>query len=395
MFVAELFEELDASSKDGNASAQSPSVPIARPKPKSEYAPHHRSPCSRWSTKALRIGAERSRCPRRPMRGRQDRSAPSRAPASAAHRPRLHARADDDPPSHGPAATRTTRTPHTARAPHHRVPPARSGRGLRERCRARVRDGRATRSIPPEDAVPLLGQLRKNRMIPATSSASPDASNRSSANPRIVSYIQSRPSVRRMRLFSREEAGVSRAPGRPGARARLGEGPAGRGPDDSWCPSSREMVEVPEGPAPTACEVRLPWRRPASIDRSSAMGSIDDEELGAWFNGVLTRHPGGAGGRSDRERFLELFEGRGLADVGSLSPITEDTVFRVGSITKLFTALAVMQLGRGRARRPRRARERVPARLSADPRPSSSTQVTLRHLLTHTAGSPRSGTSST
>ena len=33
-----------------------------------------------------------------------------------------------------------------------------------------------------------------------------------------------------------------------------------------------------------------------------------------------------------------------MADVGSLSPITEDTVFRVGSITKLFTAIAVMQL---------------------------------------------------
>ena len=135
----------------------------------------------------------------------------------------------------------------------------------------------------------------------------------------------------------------------------------------------------------TACEVRLPWRRPASIDRSSAMGSIDDEELGAWFNGVLTRHPAvGLAVVEPPERFF--FEGRGLADVGSLSLITEDTVFRVGS--KLFTALAVMQLEEvglvdldAPASEYLRAYRLIPAH-------PSSTQVTLRHLLTHTAGIP-------
>ena len=39
-----------------------------------------------------------------------------------------------------------------------------------------------------------------------------------------------------------------------------------------------------------------------------------------------------------------VIHGRGFADNASTTPITEDTVFRVGSVTKLFTAIAVMQL---------------------------------------------------
>jgi CubicO group peptidase (beta-lactamase class C family) len=41
---------------------------------------------------------------------------------------------------------------------------------------------------------------------------------------------------------------------------------------------------------------------------------------------------------------LEFFHGHGLADIASNAPITEDTVFRIASITKTFTAIAVMQL---------------------------------------------------
>ena len=38
------------------------------------------------------------------------------------------------------------------------------------------------------------------------------------------------------------------------------------------------------------------------------------------------------------------FSGHGVADIASATPVTEDTVFRIGSITKTFTAVAVMQL---------------------------------------------------
>ena len=41
---------------------------------------------------------------------------------------------------------------------------------------------------------------------------------------------------------------------------------------------------------------------------------------------------------------LAWFHGHGLADVEAKTPVSEETVFRVGSITKTFTAIAVMQL---------------------------------------------------
>jgi CubicO group peptidase (beta-lactamase class C family) len=84
----------------------------------------------------------------------------------------------------------------------------------------------------------------------------------------------------------------------------------------------------------------------------------------------------------------DLFTCSGLASIGSRTPVTEDTVFRIASITKTFTAVAVMQLWEqglvdldAAANAYLRAFTLVPA----DPgwRPA-----TVRHLLTHTAGVP-------
>jgi len=41
---------------------------------------------------------------------------------------------------------------------------------------------------------------------------------------------------------------------------------------------------------------------------------------------------------------LDLFHGHGLDDLSSRAQVTEDTVFRIGSLTKTFTAIAVLQL---------------------------------------------------
>jgi CubicO group peptidase (beta-lactamase class C family) len=83
-----------------------------------------------------------------------------------------------------------------------------------------------------------------------------------------------------------------------------------------------------------------------------------------------------------------LFQGLGVADLASGRPITEDTVFRIGSITKTVTAIAVMQLWeRGLvdldapANGYLRPYKLIPAETGWRP-------ATLRHLLTHTAGIP-------
>jgi CubicO group peptidase (beta-lactamase class C family) len=86
---------------------------------------------------------------------------------------------------------------------------------------------------------------------------------------------------------------------------------------------------------------------------------------------------------------LEFFHGHGAADIASNTPITADTVFRIASITKTFTAIAVMQLSeQGRidldapAHDYLRAYRLLPAKAGFRP-------ATVRDLLTHTAGSLR------
>jgi CubicO group peptidase (beta-lactamase class C family) len=116
---------------------------------------------------------------------------------------------------------------------------------------------------------------------------------------------------------------------------------------------------------------------------------LGQHEIGAAVDGLLNRHACvGLAVGVVRDGRLEYFRGHGLADVASATPITEDTVFRIGSITKTFTAIAVMQLweqGRIDLDAPAndylRAYRLVPTKQAFRP-------ATVRHLLTHTAGIP-------
>lgn len=80
------------------------------------------------------------------------------------------------------------------------------------------------------------------------------------------------------------------------------------------------------------------------------------------------------------------FRGHGVAEIGSGTPVDEDTVFRIASISKTITAIAVMQLWEqglvdldAPANDYLRGNSLVPAKAGFRP-------ATLRHLLTHTAG---------
>jgi CubicO group peptidase (beta-lactamase class C family) len=74
------------------------------------------------------------------------------------------------------------------------------------------------------------------------------------------------------------------------------------------------------------------------------MPQIDQLEINAKINAILNRWPAvGLALGVVRDGALE-FSCHGIANIESAIPVTEDTVFRIGSITKTFTAVAVMQL---------------------------------------------------
>ena len=76
-------------------------------------------------------------------------------------------------------------------------------------------------------------------------------------------------------------------------------------------------------------------------------GAVGVDELGleARVGEILNRHPAvGLAVGVVRNGSLEFFSGHGVADIAANTPVTQDTVFRIGSITKTFTAIAVLQL---------------------------------------------------
>jgi CubicO group peptidase (beta-lactamase class C family) len=115
--------------------------------------------------------------------------------------------------------------------------------------------------------------------------------------------------------------------------------------------------------------------------------AIDELELQAEVRRIRNHWPTvGLAVGVIRDGSLEFFCGQGLADIATNTPVTEDTVFRIASITKTFTAIAVMQLWEqssvdldAPANEYLRAFKLIPAKPGFRP-------PTVRHLLTHTAG---------
>ena len=112
-------------------------------------------------------------------------------------------------------------------------------------------------------------------------------------------------------------------------------------------------------------ELQLRTRAEAMLNRWPAVGFV----MGVVRNGSL-----------------ELSYAHGVADVESRTPVTTDTVFRVASITKTFTAVAVMQLWeKGLVDLDSPAADYLRAYKLA-PADARHRPATLRQLLTHTAG---------
>lgn len=89
------------------------------------------------------------------------------------------------------------------------------------------------------------------------------------------------------------------------------------------------------------------------------------------------------------DQHLIWAKGYGASDVASQTPATPGTVYRVGSITKLFTATAILQLrDRGKLRLDDPVVEHLPW-FRVQGSFVDAPEITLRHLLTHTSGLPR------
>jgi CubicO group peptidase (beta-lactamase class C family) len=119
------------------------------------------------------------------------------------------------------------------------------------------------------------------------------------------------------------------------------------------------------------------------------MSEIEQLEMRTRIAEILNRWPAvGLAVAVVRNGSLE-FSGHGLADIASNIPVTEDTVFRIASVTKTFTTIAVMQLWEqglvdldAPANDYLHAYQLVAATASWRP-------ATVRHLLTHTGGIPK------
>lgn len=79
----------------------------------------------------------------------------------------------------------------------------------------------------------------------------------------------------------------------------------------------------------------------------------------------------------------------GLRELGSKSPVTRDTVFRIASMTKSFTAMAIMKLrDEGKLALDDPAERYVPELTGLKYPTADSPRITVRHLLSHAEGFP-------
>ena len=152
-------------------------------------------------------------------------------------------------------------------------------------------------------------------------------------------------------------------------------------------------ISYAQGPAPSPLLSPAPAATPGQaqpeIAPPDAPRELTKADLEAFFDGLIpaqlrSRDIAGAVVAVVKDDGVLLAKGYGFADFEKQKPVVaEETLFRPGSIAKLFTAIAVMQLvEQGRLDLDRDVRDYVDFEITRRyPEP-----ITLRRILTHTAG---------
>jgi CubicO group peptidase (beta-lactamase class C family) len=152
-----------------------------------------------------------------------------------------------------------------------------------------------------------------------------------------------------------------------------------------------EGAENPQSPGAATAAASIPPAITSPTDSSVAIPqpAITKEDLDTFFDGLIRyglAHGDGAGGvivvvKDGRILFAK---GYGYANVAQRKPVVADeTLFRIASITKLFTWTAVMQLvEQGKLDLDRDVNEYLDFKIL----PAFGKPITLRNLMTHTTG---------
>jgi D-alanyl-D-alanine carboxypeptidase len=136
--------------------------------------------------------------------------------------------------------------------------------------------------------------------------------------------------------------------------------------------------------APTSQSPTIPTiKQPQSIEPANAQMAKLDLEVAAIME---RQHIPGMSVVVIKNGRVQALKGYGVADIETKQPVTPDTKFAIGSVTKQFTAMAVMMLvEEGKVNLDKPISQYLPDL------PSQWQSLTLRQLLNHTAGISEEG----
>ncbi len=131
---------------------------------------------------------------------------------------------------------------------------------------------------------------------------------------------------------------------------------------------------------PILVAVLLPVGQP--VHRPAVDGATSEEKTAAYLQDLARRTgtPAISVAVAVRGR-IAFSKGVGYADLDNMVPATGSTVYNIGSVSKVITAVAIMQLvEQGKVRLDDSIRSYVPSF------PDKGSPITIRHIMTHTSG---------